>query len=60
MLAGADFIGGYLTELNITSPSAIRQINEVSGEEVQVRMVDAMLESIAHEPCCDSWRNKAA
>ena len=42
-LAGADFIDGYLTELNITSPSAIRQINEVSGEQVQRRIVDAML-----------------
>ncbi len=43
-LAGADFIGGYLTELNITSPSAVRQINEVSGEEVHQRVVDAMLD----------------
>jgi len=48
-LAGADFIGGYLTELNITSPSAIRQINDVSGERVQHRIVDAMLESIARK-----------
>jgi len=43
-LAGADFIGGYLTELNITSPSAIRQINEVSGVSLQHRIVDAMLD----------------
>jgi len=43
-LAGADFIGGYLTELNITSPSALRQINEVSGDQVHRRVVDAMLE----------------
>jgi len=42
-LAGADFIGGYLTELTITSPSALRQINEVSGEMVHRRVVDAML-----------------
>jgi glutathione synthase len=45
-LAGADFIDGYLTELNITSPSAIRQINNVSGEQVQRRIVDAMLNRI--------------
>jgi glutathione synthase len=43
-LAGADFIAGYLTELNITSPSAIRQINAVSGTKLQQRIVDAMLE----------------
>jgi glutathione synthase len=42
-LAAADFIGGYLTELNITSPSAIRQINEVTGLEVHKAIVDAML-----------------
>jgi glutathione synthase len=46
-LAGADFIGGYLTELNITSPSAIRQINAVSGESVHRLIVDAMLEYVA-------------
>ena len=43
-LAGADFIDDYLTELNITSPSAIRQINAVSGQQVQRRIVDAMLD----------------
>ena len=43
-LAGADFIDGYLTELNITSPSAIRQINDVSGKCVQQQIVDAMLD----------------
>ena len=59
-LAGADFIDGYLTELNITSPSAIRQINEVSGEQVQRRIVDAMLERVNHKPCCERWRGIAA
>jgi len=58
-LAGADFIDGYLTELNITSPSAIRQINEVSGEQVQHRIVDAMMERIHRNSCCD-WRQKMA
>jgi glutathione synthase len=60
VLAGADFIGGYLTELNITSPSAIRQINEVSGAQLQNRIVDAMLERIAPGPCCDNWQEIAA
>ena len=58
-LAGADFIDGYLTELNITSPSAIRQINEVSGEQVQHRIVDALLERIRRKPCC-GWRQDIA
>jgi len=54
-LAGADFIDGYLTELNITSPSAIRQINEVSGEQVQVKIVDAMLARTGRKPCPE-WK----
>ncbi len=54
-LAGADFIDGYLTELNITSPSAIRQINEVSGEQVQIKIVDAMLAKVGQRPCFE-WK----
>lgn len=46
-LAGADFIGGYLTELNITSPSALRQINAVDGTRLETRIVDLMLHRIA-------------
>jgi len=54
-LAGADFIDGYLTELNITSPSAIRQINEVSGEQVQSKIVDAMLARAGRKPILE-WQ----
>lgn len=43
-LAGADFIDGFLTEVNITSPSAVRQINAASGERLERRIVDSMLE----------------
>ena len=50
-LAGADFIGGYLTELNITSPSALRQINEVTGGALEYRLVDAMLMRLARHRC---------
>jgi glutathione synthase len=59
-LAGADFIGGFLTELNITSPSAVRQINEVSGEQIQVRIVDSMLARLNRSSCCEHWCCKAA
>lgn len=45
-LAGLDFIGGQLTEINITSPSAIRQINEVTGQEVHKTIVDLILEKL--------------
>jgi len=39
-LAGIDVIDGYLTELNVTSPSAARQINAVSGTHIEGPMVD--------------------
>lgn len=39
-LAGFDFIGGTLTEINVTSPSALRQINQVMGEKLERRLMD--------------------
>ena len=39
-MAGIDVIDGYLTEINITSPSAVRQINAVSGSHLEVPIVD--------------------
>jgi glutathione synthase len=47
-LAGFDFIGGTLTEINVTSPSALRQINQVMEEALEGRLVD-WLESRAGE-----------
>jgi glutathione synthase len=45
-MAGIDVIDGYLTEINVTSPSAARQINAVSGTHIEVPIVD-FLEQIA-------------
>jgi len=39
-LLGLDFIGDYLSEINITSPSALAQINEVSGARIQTKLID--------------------
>lgn len=39
-MAGIDVIGGYLTEVNVTSPSAARQINAVSGTHIERQLVD--------------------
>ena len=49
ILAGIDFIGGKITEINITSPSAIRQINQVMGEDIHKKVVDAMLRHMSKE-----------
>lgn len=47
-LAGFDFIGEILTEINVTSPSALRQINQVMGENLERRLMD-WLESRARD-----------
>jgi len=41
-LAGIDVIDGHLTEVNITSPSAVRQINAVSGSHLERDLVDSL------------------
>ena len=47
-LAGIDVIEGHLTEINVTSPSAARQINAVSRTHVEVPIVD-FLERVKRE-----------
>lgn len=42
VMAGLDVIGGYLTEINVTSPSAARQINAVSGSHIERLIVDSL------------------
>ena len=46
LLAGLDFIGGRLTEINVTSPSAVRQINAVMQVKLEIQLVDGLLESL--------------
>ncbi len=41
-LAGIDVIDGCLTEVNITSPSAVRQINAVGGLQLERQIVDSL------------------
>jgi len=46
LLVGLDIIGGNMTEINVTSPSAVRQINQVNGSQLEKQIVDAMLNKI--------------
>lgn len=48
-IAGIDLIGGKITEINVTSPSAVRQINEVSGLQIHKRIVDKILDYVRRE-----------
>ncbi len=42
--SGLDFIGGYLTEINITCPTGIIQISELEGRDLAGEIVDYFLE----------------
>ena len=46
-LLGLDFIGDYLTEVNITCPSALRQVNETAGVCGEEIVIDE-LENLSH------------
>jgi glutathione synthase len=42
IFAGIDVIGGYLTEINVTSPTGIREIRRFSGTDIAALVWDAI------------------
>jgi glutathione synthase len=42
MLVGLDVIGDYLTEINVTSPTCMREITDQTGFNVAGMMIDAI------------------
>jgi glutathione synthase len=40
ILAGVDIVGEHVLEVNITSPSCLREINELNGERLEEQIVD--------------------
>lgn len=42
LFTGIDVIGGYLTEINVTSPTGLRAIKKVSGVDLVPRIWDAI------------------
>jgi glutathione synthase len=42
ILTGIDVIGGYLTEINITSPTGIQEINRFDGVKLEAQLWDAI------------------
>ena len=39
---GVDVIGGYLTEVNVTSPTGVQEINALEGMRLEARILDAV------------------
>jgi glutathione synthase len=46
MLVGLDVIGDYLTEVNVTSPTGMREIHDQTGFSVAGMMIDAVERSV--------------
>ena len=50
MFTGIDIIGGYMTELNVTSPTGIRELEKATGISIVEKLFDSIsghCESIA-------------
>ncbi|MEX2650137.1 MAG: glutathione synthase [Alphaproteobacteria bacterium] len=42
VFAGIDVIGGYLTEINVTSPTGLQEINRFDGTKLEARIWDVI------------------
>jgi glutathione synthase len=47
LFAGLDVIGDYLTEINVTSPTGIRELDRIYGENLAGRLFDAIERRLA-------------
>ena len=50
IFVGIDVIGDYLTEINVTSPTGIQEINRLDGIAIEGRIWDAIEERVAKRP----------
>ncbi|MEZ5648707.1 MAG: glutathione synthase [Alphaproteobacteria bacterium] len=46
IFVGIDVIGGYLTEINVTSPTGIQEINRFDGTSIEARIWDVIEERV--------------
>jgi glutathione synthase len=47
LFVGLDVIGDYLTEINVTSPTCIREIDNAFGTKIAEQLLDAIAEQLA-------------
>jgi glutathione synthase len=50
LFAGIDVIGPYLTEINVTSPTGIRQVKDFGGVDIAAHIWDAIEEKAGKPP----------
>ncbi|MGQ0429865.1 MAG: glutathione synthase [Gammaproteobacteria bacterium] len=47
LFVGLDVIGGFVTEINVTSPTGIRELEAQGGGDIAARVVDTVLARVA-------------
>jgi glutathione synthase len=47
MFVGLDVIGDYVTEINVTSPTGIRELNKMQGVDIGALLVDAIQRTLS-------------
>lgn len=50
LFVGLDVIGDYLTEINVTSPTCIRELDEIYGLRIGAELLDAIEATLAQRP----------
>ncbi len=48
LFVGLDVIGGFVTEINVTSPTGIRELESQHGHDIAGRLIDAVLARTTH------------
>ncbi|MDH4259422.1 MAG: glutathione synthase [Gammaproteobacteria bacterium] len=48
LFVGLDVIGGFVTEINVTSPTGIRELETQHGHDIAGRLIDAVLARTTH------------
>lgn len=49
LFVGLDVIGDYLTEINVTSPTCIRELNDQFGLDIGMQLMDCIEEQLAKQ-----------
>ena len=47
LFVGLDVIGGYVTEINVTSPTGVRELDKQFGTEIAGLLMDAIEKRLA-------------
>jgi glutathione synthase len=50
LFAGIDVIGDFMTEINVTSPTGVRELERASDLRIAERLLDAILARLPAPP----------